>query len=111
MRTSIYGYHHGPKARFLKVTVINPRHIAKARQILESGFLFPSGNGACEGFESNLAYTLRFMIDAKVSGANWVEVKAGKYRKRIDKVSTCQIEIDIPYLSFLIVTMRIVQNH
>ena len=76
------------------------RHIAKARGIMESGFPFPSGNFACEGFESNLAYTMRFMIDAKVSGANWVEVKAGKYRKRMDKVSSCQIEVDIPYLFF-----------
>lgn len=96
LRTSIYGYHHGPKARFLKVTCINPRNIYKARAILEGGFAFPSGQAACEGFESNLAYTLRFMIDAKVSGANWVEVKAGNYRKRIDKVSSCQIEVDIP---------------
>ena len=96
MRTSIYGYHHGPKARFLKITLISPRHIARARSIMEDGFPFPSGHFACEGFESNLAYTLRFMIDAKVSGANWVEVKKGMYRKRVNKISSCQIEVDIP---------------
>lgn len=46
-------------------------------------------------YESNIAYTLRFMIDTKVVGMNWVEVKGGRYThlRGPDKKSLCQIEI------------------
>lgn len=45
-------------------------------------------------FESNLAYTLRFMIDTKVVGMNWVELREGKYHllNGMEKKSLCQIE-------------------
>jgi DNA polymerase delta subunit 1 len=45
-------------------------------------------------YESNIAYTLRFMIDTKVVGMNWVELPAGKYEMldSSEKRSLCQIE-------------------
>jgi len=61
-------------------------------------------------YESNIAYTMRFMIDTKVSclipeshskahvqvvGMNWVEIEGGKYEVHEGpaKRSLCQIEI------------------
>ena len=50
-------------------------------------------------FESNIAYTLRFMIDTKVVGMNWIEVPAGKYTLVHAKKSKCQIEISTRYVN------------
>ena len=67
-------------------------------------------------YESNIPYTLRFMIDTKVSsvilldtrrlnaiqvvGMNWIEVPAGKYmlHKGNNKKSQCQIELPVKYV-------------
>jgi DNA polymerase elongation subunit (family B) len=49
-------------------------------------------------FESNIAYTLRFMIDTKVVGMNWIEVPAGNYSLVPAKRSKCQIEISVRYV-------------
>lgn len=50
-------------------------------------------------FESNIAYTLRFMIDTKVVGMNWIEVPAGNYTLVHAKKSKCQIEISVRCVS------------
>lgn len=50
-------------------------------------------------FESNIAYTLRFMIDTKVVGMNWIEVPAGNYTVAHAKKSKCQIEFFVRYVS------------
>ena len=46
-------------------------------------------------FESNIVFVLRFMIDTKVVGMNWIEVPAGKYKITPEnkKRSSCQLEI------------------
>lgn len=61
-------------------------------------------------YESNIAYTLRFMIDTKVThnasvrssaemrqvvGMNWVELPKGKYHmvSSSERKSMCQIEV------------------
>ena len=49
--------------------------------------------GVVSTFESNIVYTLRFMIDTKVVGMNWIEVPAGSYTLVLAKRSKCQIEI------------------
>jgi len=33
-------------------------------------------------FGSNVLFALRFMIDHKIGGGNWVEIPAGKYSVR-----------------------------
>ena len=78
----------------------------------ECGFgeFFP---GPVATYESNIAYTLRFMIDTKVLhnvisskpdliveqvvGMNWIEVPAGKYSLKTgkSKKSKCQIELSV----------------
>ena len=83
--------------------------------------LFDRGECSYEGlfdgeiptYESNIVFTLRFMIDTKVRkllwtakyiqdcpkvvGMNWIEVPAGKYRitPGQHKRSTCQLEISV----------------
>ncbi|CAG8620913.1 2616_t:CDS:2, partial [Paraglomus brasilianum] len=54
-------------------------------------------------FESNISYVLRFMIDCKVTGANWIELPPGTYKIRVlsAKVSTCQIEVETRYDQFV----------
>ena len=46
-------------------------------------------------YESNIAYTLRFMIDTHVVGMNWVEIPGGRYEvlQGDEKRSLCQIEV------------------
>jgi DNA polymerase delta subunit 1 len=52
-------------------------------------------------FESDLPYPLRFMIDCKIVGMSWIRLNPGKYTIRkfdgelANKVSRCQIEIDV----------------
>ncbi|CAG8457220.1 5856_t:CDS:10 [Paraglomus occultum] len=54
-------------------------------------------------FESNISYVLRFMIDCKVTGANWLELPPGTYKIRESsaKISTCQIEVETRYDQFV----------
>jgi DNA polymerase delta subunit 1 len=56
--------------------------------------LFPS---EVPTFESNIEYTLRFMIDADVVGMNWLEAPAGKYKLREKPTSCCQVELEIEW--------------
>ena len=48
-------------------------------------------------YESNVQFTLRFMIDTKVVGMNWIEVPAGSYTliPESKKRSHCQIELSV----------------
>ncbi|THH28571.1 hypothetical protein EUX98_g5609 [Antrodiella citrinella] len=54
-------------------------------------------------FESNIAFTLRFMIDTKVVGMNWIEIPAGKYKLKTGKAkkSKCQIELSVRWDAFI----------
>ncbi|KAJ7223715.1 hypothetical protein C8J57DRAFT_1253427 [Mycena rebaudengoi] len=54
-------------------------------------------------FESNIAYVLRFMIDTKVVGMNWIEIPAGKYSivPSHQRKSVCQLEVVIRYDEFI----------
>ena len=57
--------------------------------------------GEVATFESNLEYTLRFMIDTNVVGMNWIEVPAGKYKLRSKPTSHCQIELEVQWDAFV----------
>ena len=52
---------------------------------------------AVNTYESNINYTLRFMIDTRVVGMNWIELPAGKYElwTGSKKKSRCQIEVAV----------------
>ena len=97
-RRTIYGYYGDDKNDFLKITLLLPKYVSKAKGVLEHGFSFPGFSSvSLAPFESNLAYTLRFMIDCGVTGANWIELPAKKWKRRHEasKVSRCQLEVDV----------------
>ncbi|KAF9499463.1 hypothetical protein BDN71DRAFT_1442132 [Pleurotus eryngii] len=104
-RKSLWGYLGDDVLPFLKLTLIQPRILPKLRGVFERGEcsyqdLFP---GPIATFESNIQFPLRFMIDAKVLGMNWIEVPAGKYKLKSDaeKKSHCQIEFEVKYDQFI----------
>ncbi|KAJ3307302.1 DNA-directed DNA polymerase delta [Kappamyces sp. JEL0829] len=99
-KSSIYGYQGEHKSAFLKVVVRTQNMISACKRIYKEGFQVPGlGTVSCyQTFESNIPFTLRYMIDAKIQGMSWVELPKGSYRPRqAGRVSTCQIEVDIHY--------------
>lgn len=48
-------------------------------------------------FESNVLYSLRFMIDCEIGGMTWVKIEKGNWfiRSKDKKESHCQIEFDV----------------
>ncbi|KAG6854025.1 DNA-directed DNA polymerase delta [Blastosporella zonata] len=109
-KRSLWGYRGDDWVSFLKLTISDPRSLPKVRDESfahvmrgECRFndLFPAD--AVATFESNIAYTLRFMIDTKVVGMNWIEVPPGKYQlvPEPKKKSHCQIEINVRWDAFV----------
>jgi DNA polymerase delta subunit 1 len=69
LKQSIYGYHGDSKSPFIKITVNDPKMIARARAKFETGLSIAGYDKPVISemtYESNLAYLLRFMIDCKV---------------------------------------------
>lgn len=98
LKESIYGYHGGEKIPFLKITLKDPRNIAAAKRAMERGISFAGFTDCTEQtYESNLAYLLRFMIDCRIKGANWIELPAGSYQNRNDSNSNAQINVQVNY--------------
>ncbi|KAJ9085306.1 DNA-directed DNA polymerase delta [Entomophthora muscae] len=101
-KQSIYGYYSGDLVPFIKMSVNNPRSIAAIRRALKAGISFGRfENYSPQTFESNLEYLLRFMIDTKVVGGNWIELPPGNYRLSKSQVSHCQYEVDVSYDKFI----------
>ncbi|KAG2070221.1 hypothetical protein BDR04DRAFT_1100449 [Suillus decipiens] len=106
-RRSLWGYRGDDWIPFMKITISEPRNLPKIRGLFERGEcgfrdFFPTGQ-PCATFESNIVYTLRFMIDTKVVGMNWIEIPAGQYKlvSEKDKKSTCQIELRVRWDAFI----------
>jgi DNA polymerase delta subunit 1 len=82
---SLYGYNK--EAMFIKVTLTNPYKLSKLNDIVKDH----------QTFESNLDFILRFMVDMKIVGMNWIELPAGSYHTHLQDSTYCQYEVDIPY--------------
>ncbi|EGR29193.1 hypothetical protein IMG5_161090 [Ichthyophthirius multifiliis] len=82
---------------FLKIYTFLPAHVSTLRGIFEKGFHFESIQFPRTSFESNMPFSLRFMIDKDIVGMGWINLKKNMFEIRsIDKhKSRCQIEIDI----------------
>lgn len=104
-KRSLWGYKGDDWIPFLKITINEPRNLPKVRGIFERGECHFQGlfQDTVPTFESNIAYTLRFMIDTKVVGMNWIEVPAGKYSiVASDKQrSYSQLELNVRYDNFI----------
>jgi DNA polymerase delta subunit 1 len=102
-KKTIYGYFGSGFQNFMKITCSLPKFIPKAKTILEGG------NFSCDSFrgiqlapfESNISYTLRFMIDCKVTGLNWIEIKKENWKRTADKLTTAQLEVDVHYSNLI----------
>jgi DNA polymerase delta subunit 1 len=70
MRENIYGFQGNEKKPYLKITVMDPKNIAKVRSTVTSGDanwkgMWRMGEKGIVTFD-NIQYVLRFMIDCKV---------------------------------------------
>ncbi|KZT70718.1 hypothetical protein DAEQUDRAFT_162972 [Daedalea quercina L-15889] len=104
-RRSLWGYRGDDWIVFIKITLYEPRSVPRIRGIFERGEcsfrdLF---NGQVATYESNVQFTLRFMIDTKVVGMNWIEVPARTYKLTPEnkKKSHCQIELTVRWDRFI----------
>ena len=81
-KSNIYGYHGSSKALFLKSIVRLPSFIASCKRILKEGIVANGlGNVFCSNsFESNIPFTLRFMIDLSIQG-RFIQVEL---RRKLD---------------------------
>jgi DNA polymerase delta subunit 1 len=97
MKQSIYGYHGDTKSPYIRVTVNDPKDISKSKSKVEQGISVMGLARPCQSdttFESNISYVLRFMIDCKVAGSNWIELPVGTWSFLNNYTSTAQIEIE-----------------
>jgi len=105
LRENIYGFQGNKKSWYLKITVTDPKFIARLRSALETGSATMNYKGLWSNSDSgiltfdNIQYLLRFMIDTSLHGMSWVEAKAGKYQlvPEDEKHSTCQLEAIVDY--------------
>lgn len=102
-KKTLWQYKSDDETPFIKVTITDPRMMAKTRNVFEKGEVNYKGmfDGQMMTFESNINYSLRFMIDLKIVGMGWIDVAANGYtvRPHSARVSTCQIEVDVPATS------------
>ncbi|SGY32734.1 BQ5605_C002g01405 [Microbotryum silenes-dioicae] len=101
-KRSLWGYKGDGTVPFIKITISDLRAYPKVRGAFERGevnFRELFTGEAVMTYESNIAYTLRFMIDHGIVGMNWLELPPGTYQmKRLsEKVSNCQLELEIKH--------------
>ncbi|KAJ2821266.1 DNA-directed DNA polymerase delta, partial [Coemansia erecta] len=98
MKEPLFGFHGNVKAPFFKIVVRNPKLLRQVVQAVKRGFVVPgSGHYTGTPYESNLEFTIRFMVDTDIVGASWVELPAGKYSVRSGNSTFCQYEVNVNY--------------
>ncbi|KAF9649950.1 hypothetical protein BDM02DRAFT_3227677 [Thelephora ganbajun] len=102
-KQTLWGYKGDTPVNFIRIITIDARNLPKVRDkcIPTQCSYQDLFGGVVPTFESNIVYTLRFMIDTKVVGMNWIEVPAGNYTLIHTKRSKCQIEIFIRWDKFI----------
>ncbi|KAJ9536846.1 hypothetical protein OSB04_029579 [Centaurea solstitialis] len=96
-KSIMYYQQHGSQP-FLKIVVALPTMVASCRGILDKGIQIDGlGMKSFMTYESNVLFVLRFMIDCKIVGGNWIEVPAHKYKKTARNFSYSQLEFDCLY--------------
>ncbi|GAA5907898.1 DNA-directed DNA polymerase delta POL3 [Sporobolomyces salmoneus] len=96
-KRSLWGYKGDAVSPFIKITTADTKSYPKVRGAFERGEVvfkdFFDGSSLMT-FESNIAYTLRFMIDHHIVGMNWLELKVGGWNFVKKPLSNCQYEIE-----------------
>ncbi|BEI82815.1 hypothetical protein CcaverHIS002_0306830 [Cutaneotrichosporon cavernicola] len=96
-RKSLWGYRGDETVPFIKIMCSEPKAIPKVKdRSVDYKGLFPQ---EVLTYESNIAFTLRFMVDSHIVGMNWIEAPAGTYDllSGSEKRSNCQIELSLHY--------------
>ena len=76
-----YGYHEKPET-FLKITVYNPLHIFKLRELLDSNIL----NGrSFQCYEAHVNYHMQLFTEFNIFGIHEMKVEGFTFRKNLDK--------------------------
>ncbi|KAF2102393.1 catalytic subunit DNA polymeras-like protein delta [Rhizodiscina lignyota] len=103
MRENLFGFQGNQKSPYLRVTVTDPKYIARVRAKIKDGEanykgLWKGVEGGILTFD-NIQYVLRFMVDTKIAGMSWVSVDKTKYRmiNARERQSNCQIEAYVHY--------------
>ncbi|GAA5899920.1 hypothetical protein JCM6882_007002 [Rhodosporidiobolus microsporus] len=103
-KRSLWGYKGDAVSPFIKITVVDTKNYPKVRNAFERGEVtfkdFFDGSSLMT-FESNIAYTLRFMIDHHIVGMNWLELKAGGWQHKQSKISNCQYEVECDHTALI----------
>lgn len=86
----IMGYCLEPSLLY-KVELTSPLQIPIARQLFEAGLVY-KGKKA-ETYEANIAYVMRFMVDSKFGGCEWIRIPL--FPTTESAISTCNIECDL----------------
>lgn len=106
-KQSIHFYVGEDNINFIKITVVLQRIIAAVKRLLDREIIMQSMNFQdCRCFESNIDFDIRFMVETKVVGCSWVELRPGDWRlrergKKPEPESRCQLEVDIAYDKFI----------
>jgi DNA polymerase delta subunit 1 len=99
---SVYGGEE-TETSFLRIELYSPRNCTALRTAIQfCGLLLnlTSGTSWLETYESNILFTLRYMVDADIVGMGWITLSANRFRVvpsiSKNRVSKCQIEVLIP---------------
>jgi len=119
-KRSLWGYKGDSVSPFIKITISDTKSYPKVRNAFERGevnFKDYFDGVSLMTFESNIAYTLRFMIDhhvrpdlsfpsevdsalmgwnrdLQIVGMNWLELPAGGWNLAKKPQSNCQYEVE-----------------
>ena len=94
-KRSLCGYHrNAPLSNMYKITTALPAHIATCRNSLENGDRAITPGQSIKTYEANVLFELRYMVDHKIAGCQWMDVDLTKVIPVVGtaKVSSCQYE-------------------
>lgn len=97
-QTNLWGYQPGGPRPFLKITCALPNLVTSCRSALEDGVYVSGRSHSLATYESNVLYTLRFMVDTNMGGGQWLELPPGQWKAAAGpeggpgRASLCQIE-------------------
>lgn len=102
-RLSMMGYRGDEAQKFVRITVALPRILAAVKRLLERDMVYAAIDFQdCRAYENNIDFDIRFMVDTGVVGCSWIELPAGKWRRRlVGGESRCQIECDVAWDAFV----------
>eukprot|EP01135_Chromosphaera_perkinsii_P002643 Nk52_evm11s226 gene=Nk52_evmTU11s226 len=83
-KASVMHFQNNELRPFFRITVALPKHISVTKRVLMYGDFESVGIKTFyfDAFETNLEFPLRFMVDTKIVGCNWIELPSGSYSVR-----------------------------